>query len=224
MNSGSSFGPPMHHTGAECQVRRGRDEATARRFFVHHGITRGGPMDYQIHGALCHHAGPIAALPGQVPIFAQLYFHDPQAAARQRELNCTNLDRGFLQELSTFFYEKSPFVHLYLTARERYQEALQASQQEAFRFVINPQMLPDTEPDGSFTDVYTCHKSRALNPFGLLTNDDVEVFLMMLRPQEAHPPVLCCKGCSANQSRNTTWNLIEIILTGTVTGFTGRCI
>lgn len=59
-------------------------------------------MDYQIHGSLYHLSGPLEALPGEAPVFAQLYFHGPQAACAQRELSFQDLDRDFLREFNTF--------------------------------------------------------------------------------------------------------------------------
>jgi len=42
---------------------------------------RSGPMDFQIHGSVYHLQGPLEPQnSGQAPAFAQLYFHDPQAA------------------------------------------------------------------------------------------------------------------------------------------------
>ncbi|KAK4206842.1 hypothetical protein QBC37DRAFT_380686 [Rhypophila decipiens] len=62
-----------------------------------HGIQRAGPMDFQIQGTLYHYMGPTAnADPNATAKYAQIYFHDPEAATTIRLGEFPGADRNFI--------------------------------------------------------------------------------------------------------------------------------
>ena len=62
--------------------------------------------------------GPLQEQPNRTPLYAQLYFYDPQAAANFRFLSNAGLDLSILTELTAFLHTHNPLATLYRTARE----------------------------------------------------------------------------------------------------------
>ncbi|PHZ17099.1 uncharacterized protein RHIMIDRAFT_196244, partial [Rhizopus microsporus ATCC 52813] len=60
---------------------------------------RGGLNAFQIHGALCHHQGPLTPVEGNEPSYVQLYIFDPSYAAERRQARNSNLDPEIVREL-----------------------------------------------------------------------------------------------------------------------------
>ena len=92
-------------------------------------------MDYQIHGTLYHLHGPLQPEPGEGPQYAQLFFHDPQAASAFRNARSPDLDQPFLLLFTEFLHEHNHFVANYLTAHERFRRSA-----GPLRIALNPRM------------------------------------------------------------------------------------
>ena len=90
---------------------------------------------FQIHGELFHHQGPLDPSSQEPPVFAQLFFYDPDYATDVRAQQHPHLDLVILRGLHEMLTEHNPFIRLYKTARERLTE-----QTGEFRLLLNPQM------------------------------------------------------------------------------------
>lgn len=90
---------------------------------------------FQIHGELFHWQGPLQPAPQEAPVFAQLFFYDPDYATDIRNQRYPQLDRTILRGLHEMLTDHNPFIRIYKTARERL-----ASQTGQFRLLLNPQM------------------------------------------------------------------------------------
>jgi hypothetical protein len=83
-----------------------------------------GVQVFQIHGALYHLNGPLQEVEGNLPQYAQLYFHDPQYAATVRSQRNQQLNPEVLLDLTAMLQGiQNPYVSIYRTARERIQAA-----------------------------------------------------------------------------------------------------
>lgn len=125
------------------------------------GVTSGVQM-FQIHGALYHQSGPIEPPQGQLPRYAQLYFHDPQYASATRQQLNTHLDLSTLQGLTEMLHEiKNPYISLYLTARERINQAGTGS---AVLLTSNLQLVLETGPDRRRENIPTSDEVALILP------------------------------------------------------------
>lgn len=100
-----------------------------------HGVTGGGPLEFQIQGALYHYTGSLNPLTNRLPQFAQLYFYDPDIAASYRALSGEGLDAGIIADLTASLQSVNPFIQIYRTARERFYALTNPG-----RLIVNPQM------------------------------------------------------------------------------------
>jgi hypothetical protein len=88
------------------------------------GVQAGGIQVFQIHGALFHRTGPLEELEGQMPTYAQLYFHDPQYAARTRLERNPQLQLKTLLRLNEMLHlVKNPYINIYMMAKDRSRHA-----------------------------------------------------------------------------------------------------
>ncbi len=70
------------------------------------------------------------------PQYAQLFFYDPAYATEACRRRNLELDGGLLQQFLNMLHVCNPFIQVYLTARERSQQA----PEEDVRVMLNPQM------------------------------------------------------------------------------------
>ena len=83
-----------------------------------------GVQVFQIHGALYHRSGPLAAPDGSLPRYAQLYFHDPHYAADARHQQNSHLQLPIIRSLTEMLHEiRNPYISIYRTAQERINQA-----------------------------------------------------------------------------------------------------
>ncbi|KZP24540.1 hypothetical protein FIBSPDRAFT_929756 [Athelia psychrophila] len=88
-----------------------------------HAVNAGiGPYIFRIHGELCHRAGALLPQPGQMPSYAQLYIHDPQAALQYRSNRNGNVRADTMQILQGVISDSHYYAHLYKHAFEVLQE------------------------------------------------------------------------------------------------------
>src|SRR5436190_19838228 len=149
------------------------------------GAGPGGPICFQIHGALYHNTGPLEEAAGCLPAFAQVYFYDPHAATNFRFLSNDCLDRDILTALGDFLHSNNPLARLYRTARERFH---QASTVVASRILLNPQMrlIVQTSGDQRRENLPTVDDVALIIP-----NEYAEAWKVMMQPV----PPLCSAHC-----------------------------
>ena len=88
-----------------------------------HAINHGaGPYVFRIHGGLYHRAGALLPVPGEQPSYAQLYVHDPRAAADQRSHRNENLRPAIIQMIQTVLSEHHFYAGIYRHAHEVLQQ------------------------------------------------------------------------------------------------------
>ncbi|KAJ7059824.1 hypothetical protein C8F01DRAFT_1293979 [Mycena amicta] len=78
----------------------------------------GGPYSFHIRGELCHRIGSLLPAEGQNPTYAQLYFHEPQAALDYRMRNNSNLRRNTMQILQHVINANHKYAPLFVQAKE----------------------------------------------------------------------------------------------------------
>ncbi|KAG0636372.1 hypothetical protein HOY80DRAFT_1088989 [Tuber brumale] len=93
---------------------------------------------FQVHGAVYHQQGPLHPAVGQDALYSQMYLYDPAYAAQVRSTRAPELDAGIITSLTQMLQEISPFIHLYLTARERFEQ--QAGLEPNLRIILDPQL------------------------------------------------------------------------------------
>jgi Helitron helicase-like domain at N-terminus len=79
----------------------------------------GGFVPFQIQGELFHLQGPLENDPAVAPVFAQVWFHDPEFANSLRCERDPAIDRATLGELTEVLQSVNPYIDLYKTAREQ---------------------------------------------------------------------------------------------------------
>ncbi|KAN0082326.1 hypothetical protein V8E54_003624, partial [Elaphomyces granulatus] len=79
----------------------------------------GGYVPFQIQGELFHLQGPLENDPAVAPVFAQLWFHDPEFGNNLRCERDPAIDRATLGELTEVLQSVNPYIDLYKTAREQ---------------------------------------------------------------------------------------------------------
>lgn len=185
--------PPFLHTLLTANDPRSRDfQAQLRRYnnifaftsvdckTTRKGVSTGGPMDFQIQGALYHRSGPLQEATGQGPQYAQLYFHDPQFAADFRWLLNDNLDRAIITEITELLHQSNPFILIYRTARERWaQTAGQAS------LLLNPQLslILEEGADRRRANLPVADEVAAVVPYESATTGYRDIVLAARGPQ-----------------------------------------
>jgi hypothetical protein len=80
----------------------------------------GGPWLFKVQGKLSHYAGSLLPVPGETPLYAQLYIYDPTEALNPRMGHEANreLNRQTMQILQDMLYRRHPGVQLYQQAHE----------------------------------------------------------------------------------------------------------
>ena len=102
------------------------------------GATGQGLQLFQIHGAVYHQQGPLVPPGGRDALYSQIYLFDPVQAAEARAARAPGLDAILIASITQMLQAISPFIQLYLTARERF---AQLSEQEPnLRIILNPQL------------------------------------------------------------------------------------
>ena len=84
------------------------------------GVIGKGFQLFQIHGAVYHHQGPLVPPGGQDALYSQIYLYDPAQAAQARSARAPELDMALIVSLTEMLQNVSPFIQLYLTAKERF--------------------------------------------------------------------------------------------------------
>jgi hypothetical protein len=102
------------------------------------GVIGEGFRLFQIHGAVYHQQGPLVPPGDRDALFSQMYLYDPAQAAQARSARAPELDARLIASLTEMLQEASPFIQLYLTARERFAQL--AEQEPDLRIILNPQM------------------------------------------------------------------------------------
>ncbi|KAG0644478.1 hypothetical protein HOY80DRAFT_1028878 [Tuber brumale] len=93
---------------------------------------------FQIHGAVYHQQGPLLPAAARDALYSQIYLYDPAFAAQVRSTRAPELDRDIMISLTQMLQETSPYIQLYLTARERF---AQLSENEPnLRIILDPQL------------------------------------------------------------------------------------
>ena len=94
---------------------------------------------FQIHGAVYHHQGSLVPPGGQDALYSQIYLYDPAQAAQARSARAPELDMALIMSLTERLQNVSPFIQLYLTAKQRF---AQLSEREPnLRIILNPQFI-----------------------------------------------------------------------------------
>ena len=102
------------------------------------GVIGEGFQLFQIHGAVYHHQGPLVPPGGRDALYSQIYLYDPVQAAQARSARAPELDVSLIASLTEMLQNVSPYIQLYLTAKERF---AQLSEQEPnLRIILNPQL------------------------------------------------------------------------------------
>jgi len=97
-----------------------------------------GVQLFQIHGAVYHQQGPLVPPAGRDALYSQIYLYDPIQAALARSARATELDERLIASVTQMLQTVSPFIQLYLTARERF---AQLSEQEPnLRIILDPRL------------------------------------------------------------------------------------
>ena len=97
-----------------------------------------GVQLFQIHGAVYHQQGPLVPPAGRDALYSQIYLYDPIQAALVRSARATELDERLIASVTQMLQTVSPFIQLYLTARERF---AQLSEQEPnLRIILDPRL------------------------------------------------------------------------------------
>ena len=99
------------------------------------GLPPGDLMDFQIQGALYHIIGPLQREGIEPEQFAQLYFYDHARAADIRCIFNEQHEETFIREFTTFLHDNNPFIEIYKTAKEIFQES-----GAPMRITLNAQM------------------------------------------------------------------------------------
>ncbi|EIN05534.1 hypothetical protein PUNSTDRAFT_17327, partial [Punctularia strigosozonata HHB-11173 SS5] len=133
-----------------------------------------GPYAFWIHGELYHRMGSLLPVQGHVPLYAQLYIHNPSAALTMRMQQNLNLSRDTMSLLQVVLAEHHPYSQVYKQAYEILAEQ------------------GDTED----VSIHLCvNKSRDRRQYNLLTVDKVAVVLPGDRSHltDSHD-IIICKG------------------------------
>ena len=86
---------------------------------VDQSVTAGsGPYSFRISGELHHLSGALLPLPGQAPVFAQIYIHDPAEQLAQRQSNNRNLNPAIMGIVQGVIHQSHPYINLYRQACE----------------------------------------------------------------------------------------------------------
>jgi len=86
---------------------------------VDQSVTVGsGPYSFWISGELHHLSGALLPPPGNAPVFAQIYIHDPLEQLAQREQNNRNLNFAVMNIIQGVLNDNHPYVQLYRHAYE----------------------------------------------------------------------------------------------------------
>ena len=86
---------------------------------VDQSVTVGsGPYSFRISGELHHLSGALLPSPGNAPVFAQIYIHDPHEQLAQREQNNRNLNPPVMNIIQGVLNDNHPYVQLYRQAYE----------------------------------------------------------------------------------------------------------
>ncbi|KIJ47632.1 hypothetical protein M422DRAFT_248636 [Sphaerobolus stellatus SS14] len=90
----------------------------------------GAPYAFQISGELHHQHGALLPLEDEAPVYAQLYFFDPDIALQHRMGNPANvsLNRNTTQFLQEMLQRCNPFINIYKTAKDLLQQNLNISE------------------------------------------------------------------------------------------------
>ena len=109
--------------------------------------------------------GPLHAVQGTLPSFAQTYFYDPEYASDTRAENHPELRRDLLRKLSDMLHAvNNPFISIYRTAKE----TLEADEgnDNSLRVILNPQMqiVVETGSDKRRTNLPTSNEVAIFVP------------------------------------------------------------
>jgi len=102
------------------------------------GATGQGLQLFQIHGAIYHQQGPLVPPGGRDALYSQIYLYDPDQAAQARQARAPTLDMTIIASLTRMLQEVSPFIQLYLTARERFAQL--SEQEQNLRIILDPRL------------------------------------------------------------------------------------
>ena len=78
----------------------------------------GGPWVFRIQGCLCHQIGSLIPREGDIPVYSQLYIHDPQVDFRMNHRANAGPNRTVMNVLQDMLYRRHPRVQLYKQALE----------------------------------------------------------------------------------------------------------
>ncbi|KAF9440445.1 hypothetical protein P691DRAFT_647674, partial [Macrolepiota fuliginosa MF-IS2] len=79
-------------------------------------IKSSGPYCFKINGELSHLSGALLPPPGQHPMYAQIYFNDPDQQLLDRQRNNANLNHVVLNELQDMLHHVNPYIPIYQQA------------------------------------------------------------------------------------------------------------
>jgi len=96
-----------------------------------------GVQLFQIHGAVYHHQGPLILPGGRDALYSQVYLYDSAEAVQARTAQSRGeLNVALIASLTQMLQATSPFIQLYLTARERFAQL--PEQEPNLRIILNP--------------------------------------------------------------------------------------
>ena len=104
------------------------------RVSLNHGI-----QTFRIHGDLYHLQGPLEPGSHEPPVFAQLFFYDPEFAANARARQHPECNREILSQLALELQGCNPYISIYKSALERLRADAVANL-EPLRLILSPQM------------------------------------------------------------------------------------
>lgn len=78
----------------------------------------GGPYVFRLHGVLYHLSGSLLPEPGNVPIYSQLYIHDPRSALKHRLKKNPSRRADTMEVLQKLLNDNHRYVAIYKQAHE----------------------------------------------------------------------------------------------------------
>ena len=128
------------------------------------GVTGQCLQLFQIHGALYHQQGPLVPPGGRDALYSHIYLFDPVQAANARGPRAPGLDATLIASITQMLQAISPFIQLYLTARERF--AQRSEQEPNLRIILNPQLslMAETAADMRRENLPTANEVAMLLP------------------------------------------------------------
>ena len=153
---------------------------------------------FQIQGELYHLQGPLQNSTGQAPVFAQVWFHDPQYGADVRQQRDPKLHLPTLNALTEMLREVNPYISIYQTAKERLEQAAAANEDVTIYLAPHMRLVMEEGADRRRENLPLGSEVAAVIPdipdYGKVTFRDIRLALRgdsgqsgLIRIDSSHP-------------------------------------